>query len=324
MMILAAVLFSAALTAQDSMTEVNPEQVVTSTEVLTQEAEVDTSWKTGGVFGLNFGQTALKNWAAGGANSVALGGLFNHFRNYKKGVWTWDNNLDLAYGMLWQGDNEGIKTDDRIELSSKAGRELRGPWYGAFLLNFRSQFAEGFDDPFAADSLRNTISRFMAPGYGLASLGFDYKPSENFTAFISPMTAKFTFVMDQDLADVGAFGVDQAIIDPLTGDITTEGENIRAEFGAFAKAQYNTNIVENVDFMTRIDLFANYETLDHVDINWEALLSMKVNKYITATVAAQVLYDHDIDIFRVEDDKEKFGPTTQFKEVLNVGFTYKF
>ncbi len=41
-------------------------------------------WKFGGITNINITQTALKNWAAGGENSMAVSGLENIFANYKK------------------------------------------------------------------------------------------------------------------------------------------------------------------------------------------------------------------------------------------------
>ena len=51
------------------------------------------------------------------------------------------------------------------------------------------------------------------------------------------------------------------------------------------------------------------------------LIAMKVNKYISATVSTQLLYDHDIQIL---DSDGNTGPRTQFKEVIGVGISYKF
>lgn len=295
-----------------------------------QEPVVDTSWKSGGIFGLNFGQTAMKNWAAGGENSVAIGALFSYFKNYKKDKNAWDNNIDLAYGVMQQGDKVFIKTDDKIDVSTKYGRQLGAKnWFLTGLGNFKTQFTDGYADPYAANEDLVSISKFMAPGYALASLGLDYKPNDNFSFYISPITAKFTFVNDQKLADAGSFGVTGAEFDDL-GNMTKSGENFRSEFGAYIKTMYKKDILENVAFITKLDMFANYEDITHIDVSWDNLLSMKVNKFITATVGATVLYDHDIDIARVtgtdEDglDVTTVGPTTQFKEVLTVGFAYKF
>jgi len=54
---------------------------------------------------------------------------------------------------------------------------------------------------------------------------------------------------------------------------------------------------------------------------------MKVNKYISATVSTQLIYDHDIPI-AVDNDNDgindSVGPRAQFKEVIGVGLSYKF
>lgn len=42
---------------------------------------------------------------------------------------------------------------------------------------------------------------------------------------------KNTLVLDQTLANQGAFGVDKAIYDPVTGELIREGKNSRTELG---------------------------------------------------------------------------------------------
>ena len=91
---------------------------ITDAESKLKKVETDTvaSWKKGGFSGLNFSQTSLTNWAAGGQNSLALNGLFNFFAVYKDTLNVWENTLDLGYGFLRQSSYDGImKTDDRIE-----------------------------------------------------------------------------------------------------------------------------------------------------------------------------------------------------------------
>ena len=89
----------------------------------TQSADTTQGWKKGGVFAVNLAQTSLKNWAAGGQNSVAINGMFSVFANMKKDKSVWDNSLDLGYGLLKQGKNSDfMKTDDKIDFLSKYGR----------------------------------------------------------------------------------------------------------------------------------------------------------------------------------------------------------
>ena len=280
-------------------------------------------WKTGGVFSVNLTQTSLTNWSAGGQNSVSVNGLLSLFANLKKGNSTWDNSLDLGYGLLQQ-DGIGVrKTDDKIDFTSKYGQKAFKNWYYAGLVNFKSQMTAGYNYP--DDSTE--ISNFMAPGYVLVALGMDYKPSDVFTLFISPLTMKTTIVNDQTLANAGAFGVDPAEYDTL-GTLITKGKTIRSEYGGYLRAQFKKDIMKNVNLQSKLELFSNYaEEPLHIDVNWEVLIAMKVNKYISATISTQLIYDHDIDIgedTNGDDIIDKVGPRTQFKEVLGVGLTYKF
>ena len=80
--------------------------------------------------------------------------------------------------------------------------------------------------------------------------------------------------------------------------------------------------MENITLTTKLSLFSNYaNNPQNIDVNWETLLELKVNKFISATISTHLLYDDDISI---TDSKGKVGPRTQFKEVIGVGFAYKW
>ena len=284
-------------------------------------------WQLGGVISINGQQVSLTNWAAGGNNSISVGGLVNVFAKYKKGKITWDNNLELGYGVIKQGDNkQWWKNDDKIQFSTKLGRQIKKSWYATALGDFRTQFTDGFNYP--NDSIY--ISRFMAPGYALAALGVDYKPNDHFSAFIAPVTGKFTFVNDPTLARAGAFGVQKEIsyTDSTGTYITQNYKTHREEFGAYLKVQYQTKVMDNITFQTVLELFSNYfHNPQNVDVNWTTLTTFKVNKFISATLSTQLIYDDDIKVLRNYGDKNvkgTIGPDIQFKQVLGVGFSYKF
>lgn len=306
----------------------------TEAEKLLRAQKKDTTegWKTGGVFGANFTQVSLSNWAAGGQSSVSLNGLFDVFANYKKGNAAWDNSLLLGYGETKLGGSDWIKSDDQIIFNSKYGQKASEDWYYAALVNFKSQFAPGY----TTVAEENKISDFLAPGYLLGSIGMDYKPNDNLTIFISPVTAKMTVVNIQALADQGAFGVEAAEYVDNNPDSTKikDGENIRLEVGGYLRLAYKRDIWDNVSYQTNVDLFSNYAENPHnIDVNWANTLSLKVNKYLTTTITTNLIYDDDIDITETNDAGEPklnsegnpiVGPRTQFKYVLAVGFQYQF
>mgnify|MGYP000919492557 FL=1 len=278
-----------------------------------QEEEIPDGWHNGGVISLNMSQNSFTNWAAGGQNSVALNGLLSLTANYKKDKSTWDNALTIGYGkMLQKGNDLGwVKTDDRIDLQSKYGRKASGKWFYSGLLSFKTQLDKGYNYP----DTENKISDLLSPAYLLFSVGMDYKPNENFTAFLSPVTSKNTIVTDDYLSSIGAFGVDP-------------GKKFRPELGAYANLAWKKDeIVKNVNFLTKLDLFSNYlHNPQNIDISWENLVVLKVNEFISATVNTLLLYDDDI-LIKVDEDFEGepvMGKRAQFKEVIGVGLTYRF
>lgn len=234
-------------------------------------------WEIGGTSRLNFSQVALSNWAAGGQNSISLNGLMSMHAHKSKGKGRWENFLELGYGTIKQGQANWIKTDDRIDFTSKYSYEAKGKWSYAALLNLKTQLTDGYNYPH--DSIK--ISALFSPAYILESFGIEYK-ANNFSCYIAPISLKATIVGNQYLANLGAFGVDAAERDSQ-GNITREGQNTRTEFGGYLRVYYDNTVIENVNFNTKLELFSNYlENPQDIDINWECLLSLKVNKFISA------------------------------------------
>ena len=283
-------------------------------------ATVDTTWQFGGLLGLNFSQSAYFNWAAGGENSIAYTALLNAFMIYAEGNSRWATTLDLAYGQSRIGDGGALrKIDDRIEFNTKYGQKMTETLFLSALLNFRTQFDRGYNLP--NDSVH--FSEFMSPGYLTLALGIDYIPSDNFSLMISPASSKMTFVMNQRMADNGDYGVDPAEYDAF-GNKISDGENFRFEFGASLMARYTTAFAnESIHFATKLQLFTNYlEKPENIDVNWEGLLTFKINDFLNASIAAELIYDDDIHMVEIVDGEERIGPRTQFKEVLSIGFAY--
>ncbi len=282
---------------------------------LTAQEPADTLWKYNGVVSLNFSQLALSNWAAGGENSVSGNGRITLGANYQSrdSNISWDNELILGYGLLQQGDDPVRKSDDKIDFSSKFGYKAAGNWKYSGLFSFRSQFTEGYANP--GDENRTKISNFLAPGYLNLSFGMDYKPSKTFAILLAPVTGKMTLVMDDELSAAGAFGV-------------TAGENVRSEFGGYVKIAWTTDLMKNIKLNTKVDLFSNYlENPQYVDVNFDLLLSLKVNEYISASFITQLIYDYDIKFDIVDESTGNVIGTedrVQLKELFGVGLTYSF
>lgn len=276
--------------------------VMVATIAISQTADTTKLWTNGFKASLTFNQVSLTNWAAGGENSLGANTFLNLFANLKQGKTTWDNSLDLAYGMVKLGDANVRKSDDKIDLVSKLGHNVINK--NLFLsanLNFKTQFAEGYNYP--NDSV--IISKFMAPGYVMLGLGLEYKPYPFLSISFLPLTGRLTIVNDTSLALT--YGLDR-------------GDKIKPEFGAAFKVTFEKDVFTNVNLKSKLDMFSNYlDQPQNIDINWEAMLIMKVNKFISTYIGVQTIYDHDIQIM---DKDGKTGPRTQFKQIFGVGLTY--
>ncbi len=281
--------------------------------------QVDTAsrWKKGIETGLGVTQVSLTNWAAGGDNSLAGNIFLNLTANYAKGRHNWDNNGQFVFGIIKNGEQGIRKTDDKIDLQSKYGYKASGKWFYSALTGFKTQFANGFDYK-VSDSV--VVSRFLAPAYLLLGLGMDYKPSDLFSLFISPVTGRLTIVNDQKLADAGAYGVTKAEYDS-EGNVLKHGASTLVELGASVVANYKATLMENISMETRVQLFTDYlKNPENIDIDWRVMLVLKVNKYISANLSTNLIYDDNV---KIVDKDGNAGPRTQFKEVFGVGFNYK-
>jgi len=269
----------------------------------------DTVWRTSGAFGINFTNVGLNNWAGGGQNALSFTGVFLGTNEYHKKRVHWSNLLDIAYGFQRLGSKSAPfrKSDDRIYVQTKLAYEQTQKLRYAFLLDFRSQFSEGFNyyDNIQKDSSVK-ISNFLAPAYITASLGLEYLPFKSTSIMFSPVSAKYTVVNDAELSAQGAYGV-------------APGQVIRKEYGISLMVKYKADIMKNVTFASQLYLFDNYNNLN-VDVFWDCFLYLKVNKFLTTTFTTNLIYDDDINITR---DNGTVGPAIQFKNVLAVGITYR-
>ena len=306
--LLLALAFAGMLNAQEI------EKVAKAKEHTLSDAPADTvkkPWFVQGSAALNFSQAAFSNWAAGGENSIGFNAYLNFKANYRKNKHVWSNTVDLGFGLNVLGkasDLRYTKTNDKIEITTAYSYQIHrnNKWYLTALVNFRSQFANGYNYP--NDS--TVISKFMSPGYVVAGLGISYAPVKWFSLYFSPASARLTFVTDPTLSNQGVFGV-------------TAGKKFRGEVGPYFRADLNKDLGGNLNLTTNLELFTDYmHEFGNIDVNWNLLLSMKVNKWLAASIQTQLIYDNDVMI--QTDPTEPAGPRTQFKELLGIGLTYKF
>ena len=270
-------------------------------------AQEDTTyWRKDFRAGISFNQASFSdNWTGGGVNSVGLNAFLNYKANYARDIHTWDNEIDLAYGVLTNEGQGSRKSLDRVFLDTKYGRELSSKWVFFTSLSLLTQFADGF----AYDQVRSNgetydslISSLFSPAFVTSSWGFEYHPADFFKVRFGPFSPRLTFVNNDRLSELGAYGVDP-------------GDNLRTEWLAFQLlADFNRDIAENLNLKWKYILFSNYEELelDKIDHRLDLVLAAKVNNFVDVSLGLILIYDFD----QIDE--------LQFSQALNMGIVYTF
>ncbi|WP_460561590.1 DUF3078 domain-containing protein [Ferruginibacter profundus] len=260
------------------------------------------AWKKGGMYRMNLGQGSLSNWAAGGDDfSININTTLNLYATHRKKNFNWDNSLDLALGFLKTTTLGTRKNDDRIDLVSKYNYSINKKTTVGSLFNFRTQFFNGYS---YSTTGKQYASGFMSPGYVLTSLGVDFKPKKELSLFLSPLTSRWVFVKNDSLASKASYGVDT-------------GMNVINQLGAFATVNYQKELVKNLTYKSRLDMFSNYKKNPlNVDIYMTNILAVKIFKLLSFNWSFDVIYDDDTRIF----GENKDAPALQLKSIVGAGF----
>ncbi|HEY4148472.1 MAG TPA: DUF3078 domain-containing protein [Chitinophagaceae bacterium] len=294
-------------------------------------------WKVGGLASVNIGQGSSHNWAAGAETfSFSTAAFLNAFAIKKDGRWTWYNNIDLSYAMVNAASTGVRKTDDKIDFVSKASYSLNPHFDLSGVVNFRSQFTDGFEYNYFGHGLQHRISGFMAPAYLIVAPGVTWKPCSYFNLFVSPISGRWVFVTNNPYSYVSPTGVlptGETEIPLATNYGVDPTKKVKFELGAFASATFAKEIMKNVTFSSRADFYSNYlkdkrlgdiddgkSRPQNVSVFWTNSLIMKVNKWLNVTYNFDLIYDDDVRQFGAD----KMSAGTQTRSLLTVGFAVKF
>ena len=299
---LASILITTAAIAQDPTVQ---ELKNTGEKTLDEDTSHYQGWKKGGYLNLGLAQGGTSNWAAGGEkSSFSVNAHLNLYANLRSGKNRWTNNLDLFYAVIRTTSSGMRKNDDRIDYFTKYSYMFKPKWGFGVVGTFRTQFTKGFD---YSETPHRLTSDFMAPAYLTIAPGINWQPCSSFSLFLSPISARWTFVKRY----TDSLGPSYAL-DP--------GKSTRLEAGAYLSANYKKEIFKNVTYRGRLDLYSNYlHNPQNVDVFWTNLFGLKVNKWLTVTYTFDFIYDNDIKLFGPGHN----APRPQTKTLLSVGFVGK-
>ncbi|MCB0635257.1 MAG: DUF3078 domain-containing protein [Lewinella sp.] len=282
------------------------------------EAAATGPWEVGAGMGFDFAQLLQINPKQGaGQNRLGFGGAVNVFGNYNAGRLNWESLGSwqfgvqrLGGGVVSQGGKDVSipfqKAIDELRLASKVGYSLAegSKWFVAANATLFSQITATYQgtDTYPGNFLSDVfetgqtpLSKLFSPATVTLSVGLDYKPSENWSFFYSPLGAKWIIVGNDDIAALGVHG------NPVTRDGTgavTAFENIDAQLGSLLRGGYqNTFLDDKVSITSTLLLFSNYlNNPQNVDIDWANQLDLAIVKNLSIGLLVNAFYDDDVRV----------------------------
>ena len=315
---------------------------LSAAEDVPEKVEKPQYWTNTILTNINFGQTYLSQWVAGGYNNVSLAGNLDASANYAKDKLLGTNRLQLDYGFLYSADKPiAQKNKDRIYLESKWGYEtpVKNLAYSASF-DFKTQFgnnyaygtpkSDGETEPTVQDWLnaRTLKSGFFAPAYINLGVGVLWTPAPWFSLNIAPLSGGAVFVTipelrytyGMDLVEGSMYNTPK---DAYTEQAYNQFKPARIEFGAQVKADMAWVINDAFSYTTQVALFYNYLTPKvEPRITWDNKVFWKLAKFFALTLSTNLIYDPRVVVRDTDKDGKPDTKGVQFKEFLEFGFTW--
>ena len=266
-------------------------------------------WIRGFNVSLQFSQAYVSpNWYQGGKNNLnMLGQIYYNVKlnqEYHPNL-LFETTAQYKLGMNNAPDDEVHNynvNEDIFQVNSTFGLKAARRWYYSVSGQFKTQLLNSYKPN--TDELK---SGFLSPGDLTLGVGMTYNynnPKKTFTfdANISPISYNLR-ICTSDRLNHESYDIRQ--------DRTTANK-----FGSNVELKVYWKMSYNIYLRSRLYAFSDYNT---VQTDWENTIVFEINKFLTTQLFCHARYDSSTP--RVEDSK---WHKLQFKEILSIGFAYKF
>ena len=269
------------------------------------------TWTKGASLYAGLTQVGNNNWYTTGSDKFTMSAMAT-LDAWATNTWKnkeWKSWLNTSYGLLNTTKTGVTKLNDRLELGT---RYLVKPkqwknWSWGPRVHLRTQFSNGYFYNYLGDQgVKRRRSGFFAPAYVTVSpLGLDFKPCNHFNVYLSPLTARWTIITNQPYSYMTQGGVYKGTVeDPLARLYNVSpSKQHRGDFGLLAVASTKFNLMKNISYTGRLEVFGNYVTaykdaapgrFVNMDLFMTNEVSFNVNKLIKVKYNLDLMYDDDI------------------------------
>lgn len=291
-----------------TISEKLPEKLEAATVVATEVAK--RHWIKTFNASLQFSQAYLSpNWYQGGNN--ALNAQLNLYYNVKLNPQyhskiLFENTFQYKLGINSAPDDTLRAynvSEDILQVNSIFGIKAVNKWYYSLTGMFKTQLVNSYQS-----NTNNLRSAFLSPGELNIGLGMTYNTVNaaktfTFDASISPLSYNLKICTNSAM-NVTAYGI-------------AEGRKAVSKFGSSAECKLSWKISYNISLASRLFGFTDY---DRFYADWENTLMFEINRFLTTQIFVHLRYDNKTP--RLDDNPH--WKKLQVKEILSLGFAYKF
>ncbi|MFH1852506.1 MAG: DUF3078 domain-containing protein [Candidatus Neomarinimicrobiota bacterium] len=253
-----------------------------------------TAWDKQLAGNLNLTQNSFDNWTGGGEDAWSWQVDVNGSARYENENLKMNNSGKFSYGKTRVGDYSARKSADEIRLESVLSLKKGVAVNPYVAVTGLTQYSAGYSYP--GDTARIEVSNFFDPAYFTQSIGIGFAPNEMLSTRMGA-SLKETITSDHPV--------------PYADDPETAApENFKFEFGAEVVTDYRRNFSENLQLLSKLELFSNLRAVDQVDVNWDTTITAKVAKSVSTNFNFRLFYDSDV------------SPRRQLKQTLALGISY--
>lgn len=241
------------------------------------------------------------NWYQGGNSNLAILNILSGEMNYdNKNNIQWENKMEWRAGFnSVHGDTlRKISTnDDVLRYTSKFGIKAGGNWFYSVSGDFSTQLFDNYN------AINSNIfkARLMTPFRANVGIGMDYKYKKLISLMIAPVSFKYIYANDTVNVNQNLFGI-------------KKGSKELRQVGSSLLAQLDYNPAHDWHVDSKFTFYTDYKK---VEINWEIVSNLSVNRFMSVRLSLNPRYDNTVIMKKGEKAK------IQFKQLLSIGFSYR-
>lgn len=258
---------------------------------------------------LHFSQAYISpNWYQGGNSNLNMivGALYNVKLNPKFNPNViFETTVSYKLGLNNAPEDSIHKyniSEDLFQVNSKFGLKAARRWYYSITAQFKTQLLNSY-----MVNTNEMIAAFLSPAELNVGVGLTYsyenpRKTVQFSASIAPLSYNLKTCTNPNL-NPEAFGIDA-------------GKTSKSEYGSSLELTFKWRLTYNIQYSSRLFAFTDYHYLQG---DWENTIDFSINRFMSARIFAHLRYDSQAPV--VADTSWRHW---QFKEILSIGFSYKF